>query len=144
MMKLCLASLLASLPCLVLAQSAPNPADAPSAPDAGAKVALTFSGGYETVGVDRGRPVVLIAAALNVPPEVFRKAFSNVKPAPAGQQPEPAQVVKNKQALMSSLGPYGVTDDRLNEVSNYYRYSRSKGEMWRTTPAEAYATVNNG
>jgi hypothetical protein len=106
--------------------------------------AVTFTGGYETDPVDHGRPVVLIAAALKVPSEVFRKAFSNVKPAGPGQEPEPAQVRLNKQTLMRSLGPYGITDERLNEVSNYYRYSSSKGEMWRNTPATAYATVRDG
>jgi hypothetical protein len=87
---------------------------------------------------------VLIAAALKVPPEVFRQAFSNVKPAPAGQQPEPDQVRKNKETLLRSLAPYGITNDRLDTVSNYYRYNRSRGEMWRTAPATAYATVSNG
>jgi len=109
-----------------------------------AKVDVVFSGGYDTVGQDRGRPVILIASALNVPPEVFREVFTHVKPAPAGHPPQEAQVILNKQALMRGLGPYGVTDDRLNEVSNYYRYNRSKGEMWRNTPATAYATVSNG
>jgi hypothetical protein len=116
----------------------------PLAAFAQTKVPVTFSGGYETVGQDRGRPVILIAAALQVPPEVFRQVFSNVKPAGPGQQPDTAQVIKNKQTLLAGLGPYGVTDDRLNTVSNYYRYQRSAGEMWRHVPAEAYATVNNG
>jgi hypothetical protein len=106
--------------------------------------AVTFSGGYETEGRDRGRPVILIAAALNVPADVFRETFTHVKPAGPGQEPQEAQVRLNKQALMAGLSPYGVTDDRLNEVSNYYRYNRSKGEMWRTTPATAYATIQNG
>ena len=106
--------------------------------------AVTFTGGYETDGRDRGRPVILIAAALKVPADVFRETFTHVKPAGPGQQPEEAQVRLNKQALMQGLSPYGVTDDRLNEVSNYYRYNRSKGEMWRTTPATAYATIQNG
>jgi hypothetical protein len=79
-----------------------------------------------------------------VPSDVFRKVFSNVKPAPAGQEPDPAQVRLNKQALMQGLSPYGVTDERLNAVSNYYRYNRSKGEMWPITPATAYATIQNG
>src|SRR5471032_680463 len=114
-MKLYLISFLASLPCLALAQPSPG-----TAQDTESKVPVTFSGGYETVGQDRGRPVVLIAAALNVPPEVFRKAFSNVKPAPAGQQPEPGQVNKNKEALLRSLAPYKITNDRLDTVSNYY------------------------
>jgi hypothetical protein len=40
--------------------------------------------------------------------------------------------------------PYGVTDDRLNAVSNYYRYRRGAGKMWRNSPAKAYAIVRNG
>jgi hypothetical protein len=51
----------------------------------------------------------------------------------------------NKAALMRALGPYGITDERLNAVSNYYRYNRSLGqEVWRSTPAKAYARVENG
>ena len=42
------------------------------------------------------------------------------------------------------MGPYGVTNDRLDEVSNYYRYVRSRGEMWPTKPAAAYAEVQHG
>ncbi len=45
------------------------------------KVPVTFSGGHGTDPRDYGRPVVLIAAALKVKPEVFRKAFSGVRPA---------------------------------------------------------------
>jgi len=60
------------------------------------QVAVVFSSGYETVPVDHGRPVVLIAAALNVPPEIFRDAFSSVTPAPAGEAPDPGQVRLNK------------------------------------------------
>ena len=36
------------------------------------------------------RPVVLIAAALGVSSDVFREAFSHVRPAPAGTRPDPA------------------------------------------------------
>ena len=116
---------------------------APKDPDP-SHVAVTFTGGYETDPRDHGRPVVLIAAALNVTSDVFRKAFSNVKPASGGREPEPAQVRLNKQTLMQSLSPYGVTDDRLNEVSNFYRYSAIRSQMWRNTPATAYATVHDG
>jgi len=105
---------------------------------------VVFSGGHETDPQDRGRPDILIAAALGVPTEVFRDAFKQVHPAPAGTEPDPDQVRKNKAALMGALGPYGVTDDRLNTVSNYYRYSRSKGEMWRTQEATAYAIISSG
>lgn len=108
------------------------------------RVPLIITGGHETDPRDHGRPVILIAAALNVPPEVFRETFTHVTPARGGQEPDPDQVRRNKRALMQGLGPYGVTDDRLNEVSNFYRYSASRGQMWRNTPAAAYATVRNG
>jgi hypothetical protein len=108
------------------------------------RVPVKFSGGHETDRRDRGRPVVLIAAGLGVSPDVFRDAFSHVRPAPAGTRPDPDQVRRNKEALMDALGPHGVTNDRLDEVSNYYRYVRSRGEMWRTKPAAAYAEVKDG
>jgi hypothetical protein len=124
---------------------ATNPPASPAPALAAAPgVAVTFTGGYETDPRDGGRPVVLIAAALKVPANVFRKAFSNVKPARGGQEPDLAQVSKNKQTLMSSLGPYGVTNERLDTVSNYYRYRPGNGELWRHTPATAYATIQNG
>jgi hypothetical protein len=78
-----------------------------------------------------------------VPDKVFRDAFTHVNPARGGP-PEPEQVRKNKEALLSALGPYGVTNDRLDEVSNYYRYVRSRGELWPTKPAAAYAEVERG
>jgi hypothetical protein len=108
------------------------------------RVPVKFSGGHETDRRDRGRPVVLIAAALGVPSDVFREAFSHVRPAPAGTRPTPDQVRRNKEALMNALGPHGVTNDRLDEVSNYYRYVRSRGEMWPTKPAQAYTEVKDG
>ncbi len=131
-----LLSLLALLPFCANAQTA-------SAPE-GTKVPVTFSGGYDTVVEDRGRPVVLIASALGVTPEVFRKAFSQVKPAPAGERPEESEVRKNKQALMEALAPYQVTNERLDEVSNFYRYNRQRDNLWQHTPATAYATVRDG
>ena len=137
-MRHLLSLLLVGLPLVAWAQSSPS--DSP----AETHVPLTITGGHDTVGVDRGRPVILVAAALNVPPEVFREAFSHVKPAGPGEQPEPDQVHKNKQALMSALGPYGVTNDRLNEVSNYYRYRRSDDEIWRHVDAAGFASVRNG
>ena len=51
-----------------------------------ATVTLTITGGHETDPRDRGRPVVLIGNALGVTPEIFRDAFSHVKPAAAGTQ----------------------------------------------------------
>jgi hypothetical protein len=111
--------------------------------DGSLQVPVTFTGGYETDPRDGGRPIVLIAAALGVPSDVFRTAFSGVKPA-RGAEPEEGQVRKNKAALMKVLGPYGVDDDHLNTVSNYYRYASFKGEMWRNRPAVATAHVVNG
>ncbi|HZZ43106.1 MAG TPA: hypothetical protein VFE58_09220 [Tepidisphaeraceae bacterium] len=112
--------------------------------DGETKVAVTLSGGHDTEGKDRGRPVVLVAAGLGVPAEVFREAFTHVKPAGPGQQPDPDQVRQNKKALMDRLAKYGVTNDRLDEVSNYYRYRRESGKLWRNEPAKAYAVVKDG
>jgi hypothetical protein len=113
-------------------------------PDGSLQMPVIFTGGYETDSRDHGRPVVLIAAALGVPGDVFREAFTHVTPAGPGEQPQDAQVRRNKAALMKALGPYGITDERLNSVSNYYRYSGSRGQMWRNHPATATAHVVNG
>jgi hypothetical protein len=107
------------------------------------KLPVRFSGGHETDPKDHGRPVVLIAAALNVKPEVFRKAFSGVTPA-RGRGPTDAEARRNKEALMKVLGPLKVTNERLDEVSDYYRYRPQKGELWPTKPAKAYAIVEDG
>jgi len=104
------------------------------------QVPVTLTGGFETDPRDHGRPVVLVAAGLAVTPEIFRKAFSGVHPAgPNSGGPTDAEARRNKQALLSVLAPYGVTDDRLNEVSNYYRYNHSAGEMWKHVDASAVA-----
>ena len=125
---------LSALAWLAVEPPVPNSASAP----------LVFSGGHDTDPRDRGRPVVLVAAALKVSPEVFREAFLRVHPAPAGRQPQPEQLRANKAALMAALGPYGVTNDRLDEVSNYYRYRRSASELWRHRDASGYATLFGG
>jgi hypothetical protein len=108
------------------------------------RVEVAISGGYDTDPRDHGRPVLLIASALGVPADVFREAFSHVRPAPAGTEPDPRQVQLNKQALLNALGRYGITNERLDEVSNYYRYNPGRGEMWLTTEAKAYATLSKG
>lgn len=108
-------------------------------------VSVTISGGYETDPQDHGRPVVLIAAALGVPTEVFREAFSGVTPAElssGGPTAEEAQ--SNKAALMKVLAPYGITNNRLDEVSNYYRYNGQQSKTWKIVPATATAIVTNG
>jgi hypothetical protein len=108
------------------------------------KVALTITGGHETDPHDHGRPVILIAHALGVSPEVFREAFSHVSPAPAGKEPGRAQVQRNKQALLNGLSRYGVTNELLDRVSDYYRYPPGDGRLWPTTKAAGYVTLKNG
>jgi hypothetical protein len=109
----------------------------------GAEVPITFTGGHEIGKNDYGRPVALIAAALDVKPEVFREAFSGVTPAKGGK-PSDDEARKNKAALMKVLSPHGVTNDRLDEVSNYYRFRKDKGQTWPTTPAKAHAVIEDG
>ena len=111
-----------------------------------ARVPVEISGGHETDPRDGsgGRPVILIAAALGVAPEVFREAFSHVRPAHRDGGPTGDEARANKAALMSALGKYGITNDRLDEVSNYYRYRRDKGQMWTHRDAKANALVKNG
>jgi hypothetical protein len=123
------------------ARTGPTTTTVPSTTSAG--VTVTISGGHETDPRDGGRPVVLIASALGVPAEVFRTAFSGVTPA-RGAEPAPAQVRANKAALLRVLAPYGITNARLDQVSNYYRYNGSAGQMWPTTAATAAATVVDG
>src|SRR5262249_32645502 len=66
-----------------------------------------------------------------------------VTPAKGGR-PTGEQARKNKAALMKVLKPLGVTNERLDEVSDYYRYRPQAGELWKTTPAKAHAVVEDG
>jgi hypothetical protein len=108
------------------------------------KVQLVISGGHETDPRDRGRPVALVAGGLGVSPEVFRSAFSRVKPAPGRTEPEPAQVRQNKDVLLGALARYDVTNDELDRVSNYYRYVPGRGNLWRVEAAAGYAVLKEG
>lgn len=108
------------------------------------EIQVVISGGHETDPGDNGRPVVLIASMLGVPPEIFREAFSHVSPASAGTEPNAIQVKLNKDALLNVLGPYGVTNDHLDEVSNYYRYNPSAGEVWTQTQGTAEVVMTDG
>ncbi len=126
--------------CLLTAQG-----DQPAKPPKDVtRVAVVFSGGHETDARDGGRPVGLIAAALGVPPEVFREAFSHVHPADPNVGPTGDEARQNKAALLGALGKYGITNERLDKVSNYYRYNRGRGELWRTQSAAANALVKDG
>jgi hypothetical protein len=120
------------------------PAVASASAAAAKTVAVRITGGHATAAHDRGRPVVLVAAALGVPTEVFRTAFDGVTPAAAGDAPDPAQVQANKAALLAVLAPYGVTNERLDAVSDHYRFQGSEGETWPRQAASATAVVRNG
>jgi hypothetical protein len=138
---------LATAPVAAVAAVSISVADAsPTAVPAAATKTVTVrvTGGHETDAHDNGRPVVLIAAALGVPTEVFRTAFDGVTPASGGDAPDPAQVQANKAALLKVLAPYGVTNERLDEVSNHYRFQGSKGETWPQQAATATAVVRAG
>lgn len=104
---------------------------------------VIIDGGYETDPRDHGRPVALIAAALGVESQVFRDAFSNVNPARSGA-PTEARARANKKVLLDALGKHGVTNERLDEVSNYYRYQPGLGNLWKHTPAQATAVIKEG
>jgi len=104
---------------------------------------VIFTGGYKTDPRDHGRPVSLIAAALGVKEDVFRQAFSNVKPTRGGD-PSPAHARTNKKVLMDALGKYGITNERLDTVSNYYRYRPESRELWKHVPASAKAIIKDG
>jgi hypothetical protein len=112
--------------------------------EANGEVRVVITGGHETNPIDHGRPVILIASMLGVTEEVFREAFSHVTPASGGQEPNPIQVRLNKSALMDVLGPYSVTNEYLDEVSNYYRYNGSAGETWPQVNATAEAIITDG
>lgn len=45
---------------------------------------------------------------------------------------------------MKVLKPHGITNDRLDEVSNYYRYRPQNGEMWPIAAAKAHAVIEGG
>ncbi|OAS19729.1 hypothetical protein [Paenibacillus oryzisoli] len=105
---------------------------------------VVIRGGLNTDPQDKGRPVVLIAAALGVPTEVFREAFSGVTPSGLDSQPSHELAQRNKAALMKVLSPYGITNERLDEVSNFYRYNGNRTATWQKTPATATAIVTDG
>ena len=120
-------------------------ADSPPTAPGVTRVPLVFSGGHDTDPRDHGRPVVLVASALGVTSEVFREAFSHVHPAgPGSGGPTREEAQANKKALMSALGKFGITNERLDEVSNFYRYPPGRGNLWKVTPAVANALVKNG
>lgn len=137
-----LIAMLGSVSCSRQSAGPGTPAEAASSGDVRPGTVI-ISGGHETDPVDNGRPCVLIAAALGVETQVFRDAFSGVTPARHGH-PTESRARSNKEALMSVLGKYGITNDRLDDVSDYYRYRPQAGELWKHTPASAEAVIENG
>jgi len=121
----------------------PAPATAPL-PAGVTRTPATLAGGFETNPVDHGRPVVLVAGALGVPPEVFRDAFSRVHPADQNVGPTGDEARANKVALMSVLAKYGITNDELDAASNQYRYVKSRGQLWKHKAATVNALVKDG
>jgi hypothetical protein len=106
-------------------------------------VAVTVSGGFVLGADDYGRPVPLYASMLGVTPAVFRQAFAGVRPDTA-HDPSAAQQQTNKGALMSVLAAYDVTNARLDEVANYYRFDGTRGQTWPHRAARVEAVVSGG
>jgi hypothetical protein len=96
------------------------------------------------MGKTMADPLYLLPQHSEYPIEVFREAFSGVTPAGNDRGPTSEEAQSNKAALMKVLAPYGITNDRLDEVSNYYRYNASKGVIWTSTQASATAIITNG
>ena len=65
-------------------------------------------------------------------------------PADPNAGPTGSEARENKAALLNALAKYGVTNERLDAVSDYYRYVASRNELWRHKPAVAYALVEDG
>jgi hypothetical protein len=107
-------------------------------------VSVAITGGFRTDPRDNGRPVILVASALGVSSKIFRDAFSRVHPAPAGSEPDPEQVRRNKDVLLAALGPHGVSNARLDEVSSYYRCDGSRGELWKHHAAKVTVELSKG
>lgn len=120
------------------------PAPLPAQSTGVTRVPVVISGGHEADPRDHGRPVVLVAGALGVAPEVFRDAFSRVHPVAPGSQPDQARARENKAVLLSVLGKYGISNEKLDAVSDYYRYQPGTGRLWPTMPAVITALVKNG
>lgn len=105
---------------------------------------VMISGGHETDPRDHGRPVLLVAGGLGVPPQVFREAFSRVHPVDPGSYPDHERAQQNKGVLLTALAKYGVTNQKLDAVSDAYRYKPGSGQLWPNKPAAIAAFVKNG
>lgn len=59
-------------------------------------------------------------------------------------KPSDDEARKNKETLIKVLGPHKVTNERLDEVSNYYRFKPQDGELWKHADAKAHVVVEDG
>jgi len=100
--------------------------------------------GHQIDPRDGGRPVVLIASALGVSEDVFRDTFSGVQPARGLSGPSNERVQENKRVLLDALGKHGVTNERLDEVSDYYRYRPGGIDLWRHRNAVVAVKIDAG
>jgi hypothetical protein len=130
--------LLATVTSLILASASWSQTDTPT------RVPVVISGGHETDPRDHGRPVALVAGGLGVSPEVFRDAFSKVHPVAPGSYPDELRARQNKETLLGALSRYGITNQRLDAVSDHYRYQPGSGQRWPTKSARIQAVVQNG
>lgn len=90
---------------------------------------------------------MLIAAALGVNAAVLREAFSRMRPACGGSEPSASRVRANKTVLRAAHAAHaahGVTNERLDTVSDYYRYTPGLNSLWTNRPAVASALVKDG
>ena len=79
------------------------------------------------------RPVGLISRDLNITPEQFTECFSDVNPAPRGEDPNKARVHSNKNVLLTCLRKYNpaITNDSPDTVMDRYRPEGREGGMPR-------------
>ncbi len=120
------------------------PTESWSQTDAITRLPVVISGGHETDPRDHGRPVILVAGGLGVSPAVFREAFSRVHPVTAGSYPDQERARENKTVLLEALSKYGITNHKLDAVSDAYRYNPGSGKLWLAKPAVIAALVKNG
>jgi len=128
------------------AQAAPQTSTASDDPTNSTitRLPVVISGGHDTDPRDHGRPVILVAGGLGAAPEVFRDAFSGVQPVAPGSQPDQARAQQNKAVLLAALRQYGITNEQLGAVSDYYRYQPGTGTLWPTRAAVITATIKAG
>ena len=88
--------------------------------------------------------MVLIAAALKVPTEVFRKAFSGVTPAAGGQEPEAGQVHRNKETLLCVPAPTASPTTNLTRSPTITDTAAAKERCGEMSPAAATAIIHDG